>query len=216
MFRTKMIAGTLAMSALSLTMATPAFAGKANDLRRAIAAAQAKIDTAHTMGAGHMLPAETAQAEEALTNARNAFKDGRKDEALEDAAHATALADTAIGQIQSAKDAALAAAHDDRNAAVADASAQVADAQAQAAAANQRAADAAQSAQAAQAAALAAATPPAPAKVETTVTTSTPVTTRKTTTTTRKKVVRRPVRHTTSTAAAGTVKTTTTVTTGTP
>jgi len=216
MIRTNAITAALAASALSLTLATPALAGKANDARKAIAAAEAKIETAHTMGAGHALPEESAAADEALSLARTAFKNGHKEEAIEDATHAEALATTAIGRIQQSKDAALASAQEERDAVAADAQGQVAnaqaqaaDAQAQAAEANARAQVAAQSAAEARNAALAAAA--TPTQVETTVTTqkasSAP---RKVTT---RKVVRRKAPSSVA-SSADKVTTTTTVSQG--
>jgi hypothetical protein len=212
MIRKNGFAAAIAVSALSLAMATPAFAGKANDARKAIAAAQAKIETARTLGAGRSLPAESARADEALKLAQNDFKHGNKDEAIEEATHAEALATTAIGLMQQDKDAALANARDQRDAAVASAQDQVASAQQQAADANAKADQAAQSAAEARDAAVLAASTPAPAQVETTVTTQQAASAQRKTTS---HVVRR---RTTRTAPAATttgkVTTTTTVKTG--
>ncbi|VWX51377.1 hypothetical protein [Novosphingobium sp. 9U] len=205
------IATAIALGALSLTMASPAFAGKANDARKAIAAAQAKIETAHTLGAGRALPAESAQADEALKLAQNDFKHGEKDKAIEEATHAEALASTAIGLMQQDKDAALAAARDQQATTAAVAQDQIAQAQQQAADANARAQQAAQSAaEARNAAQLAAATPPA--QVETTVTTQQATSAPRKTT---HKVVRRKVSRPATSSTSGKVTTTTTVSTGT-
>lgn len=214
MMKKNTFTAALIASALSLTMATPAFAGKANDARKAIAAAQAKIETAHTLGAGRALPEESAKADEALTMAQADFKAGRKDDAIANAVHAEALASTAIGRIQQGKDAAIANAREERDAAlnaaqnqVANANAQAADAQAQAAQANVRAEVAAQQATEARNVAVAATTQPT--QVQTTVTTQ--QTPRKTTTT--RKVVKRKTAPS-STSSTPAVTTTTTVTQG--
>lgn len=223
MIRRNTLTAALAVSALSLTMATPAFAGKADDARKAIAAAQAKIETAHTMGSGRALPAESAQADESLKMAQADFKAGRKDEAIAEATHADALASTAIGRIQQGKDVAIQAARQERDDAAAsavssqaqanDAQNQAADAQSQAAQANARADQAAQSAAEARSAAVAAAATPQP-QVQTTVTTQQATTTPHRTTTTHK-VVRRKTAPATSASAAKTTTTTTVTQSGT-
>jgi hypothetical protein len=221
MTKTKMIAPLMAATAMIAGFSAPAHAaGKAERARQAIAAAQAKIDTAEQLGTAEFRPGETAQAKAALAHAQENLSAGHKPEAIDDAIHASALADTAIGMMQKHK-AELA----DRQsaAAVADAQAQAQAAQSQADAANARAdvataaaqSSAADAAVARQAAAVALTTPqPAPATVETTVTTQgaarAPV---------KKVTVKKVARRTTHTpvrtaSAAGTVTTTTRITQG--
>jgi len=200
MLRNTILACLLASSAMTLAVATPAAAyDKTDRAREAIAAAEAKIHAAETLGAATEAPRDTAAARAALASAREDFADGHKEPAIQEAIHAQALADTAIGVSQQHKDAALASAQEAQRAAddnardqVTAAQGQAADAQDQAVAARQQAAaaeqqaadanaraDAAQQAAAASAAdaahardaaAIAAAQPPAP-QVETTVTT---------------------------------------------
>ena len=194
MFRNTIFASLLASSALTLAIATPAAAyNKTDRAREAIAAADAKIHSAETMGAGTNAPRDTAEARASLALAREDFANGHKESATQEAIRASALADTAIGITQQHKDDAVASAREDQRAVAESARDQVTAAQGQAnaaqdqaVAAQQQAADANARALAAQqsaaasasdaaaarnAAALAAAqTPPAP-QVETTVTT---------------------------------------------
>lgn len=190
MFRKTIIASLLASSALTLAIATPAAANKQADrAREAIAAAEAKIHTAETLGSGTDAPRDTAGARAALASAKEDFASGHKEPAIQEAIQASALADTAIGISQKHKDEVIAAGRDARDQARDQAAAtqgQTAVAQDQAAAAQQQAAvanaraDAAQQSAAASAADASAArtaaataaaqTPPAP-QVETTVTT---------------------------------------------
>ncbi len=193
MFRKTLIASLLATSAMTLAIASPAAAGKSDRAREAIAAAEAKVHTAENLGTGAEVPRETADARAALAIAQEDFKAGHKEDAIQDAIHASALADTAIGMSQRHKDAALASARDAQRATAENARDQVGAAkdqavaaQGQAVAAQQQAADANARAESAQqaaansaadaaaarnAAAMAAAQPPAP-QVETTTTTS--------------------------------------------
>ena len=211
MFRNTVIASLLTSSAIVMAVAAPVHAGERDRAREAIAAADAKIHTAETLGAGVETPAATAEARALLATAREDLERGHKSDAIEHAIHAQALADTATGELQRRKNDSLAAAQAEQQATAAQAQDQVAAAEQQAAEANARAAaaehSAAQSAAAAQAARNAAATSQAPAQVETTVTTQRPASTSKTT---RTKVVRR----TTSAApvASDQVTTTTSVT----
>jgi hypothetical protein len=190
---------------------SPAHAGKADRAREAIAAAEAKIHTAETMGATTEMPREAADARASLALAKDKLARGDKSESIEEAIHASALADTAIGVIQRNQNEALAARSQDATAAqqqAASAQNQAASAQDQAADANARAAAAERSAAAsaaqAEAARVAAQTP---AQVETTVTTQQPAprraartVTRKTTTTTaRRTTVPAPTTTTTTT-----------------
>lgn len=228
MLRKTLFASLLASSALTLAFAAPATAGQSDRAREAIAAAEAKIHTAESLGAGTDAPRDTAEARAALATAKENFKSGHKEPAIHEAIRAAALADTAIGVSQQRKEAAIASARDDQRATADAAQDQVAAAQGQAAAAQdqavsaqQQAAEANMRAQAAQqsaatsaadaaaarnAAAMAAQTPPAP-QVETTVTTQRAGTARHTTT--RSKVT---TRRTTPAAPSEQITTTTKVT----
>jgi hypothetical protein len=194
-----MLRKTLPMSlaascALILAVATPAQAGKKERAREAIAAAEAKLQTAESIGAGVQAPAATVQARAALAMAREDLASGHQSASIEAAIHASALADTAIAELQRRKDASVAAAHEAERASAAaardaeqasaaaaqdraaTAEEQAAVAQQQAAEANARAAAAQQAAanSAADAAAardVAAAVQAQPTQVETTVTT---------------------------------------------
>ena len=181
----------LASSAICLAMAQPAAADKISDrAREAIAAAEAKIHTAETMGASSETPRDTAEARAALAAAREDFRVKHKEMAIQDAIRASALADTAIGMTQKHKDADVAAARDAQKDTAESARDQVSAAHNQAAAAQdqavtaqQRAADAdarahsaeqsaaASAAEAKDAAAMAEAPKPEAPVVETTVTT---------------------------------------------
>ena len=191
-----LFASLLATSAICLAVSNPAAAASTSDrAREAIAAAEAKVHTAETMGADTQAPRETAGARATLATAREDFKSWHHEAAIEDAIRASAMADTAIGLTQQHKDAAIAAAREDQRATVDSARDQVAAARNQAAqaqdqsvAAQQQAADAnarahsaeqsaaasaADAAAARDAAATAALAPPPPAApvVQTTVTT---------------------------------------------
>jgi hypothetical protein len=212
MFRKTLIAPLLAATAMALTV-TPAYAGKADRARQAIAAAEAKVHTAETMGAGSELPREAATARATLSRAKESLERGDKSDSIDQAIQASAMADTAIGVLQRDKDRQVAAAQATSQAQTADAAMaqqQAAAAQNQAADANARAAmaerSAAASAAEAQAARVAAAQP---AQVETTVTTQQPAAaaprraartvTRKTTTTARRAAPAAPATTTTTT-----------------
>jgi hypothetical protein len=236
MLRKMTFASLLATSAMALAVTTPAHAGKTDRAREAIAAAEAKIHTAETIGASTELPRETAEARAALAMAKEDLEAGHKSPSIAEAIRASALADTAIGELQRRKDNAVAsaqetqreglaaardqvlAAHDQAAAAqdqAATAQQQALTAQQQAAEANARAeaaqqsaaSSAADAAAARNAAALAAQTPPAP-QVETTVTTQQQSGVHHST---RTHVTRRKT-TTTSPAAASSVTTTTKVT----
>lgn len=192
MFRKTLFAPLLAASAMALTV-SPAYAGKDERAREAIAAAEAKIHTADQMGAGKEMPTEAAQARATLARAKEMLERGDEHVSIEYAIQASAMADSAIGILQRDKDREVAAANSAREA-------DVAAAQQKAAAAERSAAASAAEAQAAR---VAAQTP----QVETTVTTQQPAprasaraATKKTTTTTRR------------TTAAPTATTTTTTT----
>ena len=221
MIRIRYLAPLLAASALTLSIATPAMAGKTDRAREAIAAAQAKIDAAQAVGATADTPHQVAMAKAELARAKEDFSSLHQDEAIEAAIHASALADAAIGDAQKHKDAAIAAERHDKIDAVNTAQDQASRAQAEAAEANARAASAQQmsanaSAQAASDRAIAAAAMDHhDQQVETTVTTQQDaapapraVVHRKVT---RKRVIHRKVRV--HAAPAAMTRTTTTVTT---
>ncbi|MDB5674149.1 MAG: hypothetical protein JWM65_1131 [Sphingomonas bacterium] len=203
----------VAMAAL-VAMPVTAFAeGKTDQARKAIAAAQAKIDAANTVGAAGDAPRFQHEAVAALQLARDELAHHDKDAAIRDAQHASQLADMALSASSRAR-------LNDQQAAT-DA------AQRQAAAANDRAADAQASAAAAQADAAAArnappvviAAPAPPPPAPTTITTETTQTAAATTTTATKpavkrRVVRRVVHH--AARPSTTTRTKTTVTTATP
>lgn len=213
MLRKTLFAPLLAASAMALTL-TPAYAGKADRARQAIAAAEAKIHTAETMGAATELPERNAEARAALARAREKLNAGKKSTSIDEAIRASALADATIGELQRRKDMAIEDAKAARDADVSVAqqqavAAQAAAAQDQAVDANARAAAAERSAAAsaaeAQAARLAA---QQPAQIETTVTTQQPAPRRASRHVTRKvTTTRRPVRA----APAPAVTTTTTI-----
>jgi hypothetical protein len=205
----------VAITAL-VAMPVTAFAeGKTDQARKAIAAAQAKIDAGNTVGAGGDAPRFQHEAIAALQLARDELAHHDKDAAIRDATHASQLADMALSASSRAR--------------LADQQSATEAAQRQAAAANARAADAQATAAAAQAdAAAARAAPPpapvviaapAPAPAPTTVTTETTQTAAATTTAhtvapaPKRRVVHHVVRRT---HPATTTRTKTTVTTGTP
>ena len=167
-----LFASLLATSALCLAISSPASAASTSDrAREAIAAAQAKIHTAETMGADTQAPRETAGARATLATAQEDFKTDHREDAIQDAIRASAMADTAIGLTQQHKDAAIAAARDDQRATADSARDQVTAAQNQAAAAQdqtvaaqQQAADANARAQAAEQSAAASAADAAAAR----------------------------------------------------
>lgn len=201
----------VAIAALTAMPVTAFAEGKTDQARKAIAAAQAKIDAANTVGAAGDAPRFQHEAVAALQLARDELAHHDKDAAIRDAQHASQLADMALSASSRAR--------------LNDQQAATEAAQRQAAAANARAADAQASAAAAQADAaaarsappvvIAAPTPPPPAP--TTVTTETTQTAAATTTTARpvvkRRVVHRVVHHARPTT---TTRTKTTVTTGTP
>lgn len=202
----------VAIAAL-VAMPVSAFAeGKTDQARKAIAAAQAKIDAGNTVGAGGDAPRFQHEAIVALQLARDELAHHDKDAAIRDATHASQLADMALSASSRAR--------------LSDQQAATDAAQRQAAAANERAADAQASAAAAQAdAAAARATPPAPVVIAapapppptpTTVTTETTQTAAATTTTAARPAVKRRVVHRVVHRArpTTTTRTKTTVTTG--
>ncbi|MDH7975942.1 hypothetical protein QH494_27500, partial [Sphingomonas sp. AR_OL41] len=86
----------VAMTAL-VAMPVSAFAeGKTDQARKAIAAAQAKIEAGNTVGAAGDAPRFQAQAVAALQLARDELAHHDKDAAIRDATHASELADMAL------------------------------------------------------------------------------------------------------------------------
>jgi len=217
MHRSRTLMSLLLAGAMAAGLSTPVQAGKSDRAAQAIAAAQAKIESARTVGAGTELPRRIAAAQAELARASEAKQSGHNEEAIQIAIHAGAMADAALGETAARKDADAAATQAAAQNQTAAAQSQAEAARADAAAANARAEAAQQAAQqsaqqaalATQAAVTAAQTPPPPAaeptKVETTVTTATPAGTHRTV---KKKVVVH--RKATRPATAGTVTTSTT------
>jgi hypothetical protein len=174
------------------TVSMPAHAeGKTDQARKAIAAAQAKIDAANIVGAAGDAPRLHAQAVTTLHVAQDELNHHAKDEAIRDATRASELADMA-----------LAASNRERTN---EQRASTEAAQSQAAQANARASDAQAAAAAAQADAAAAratppvivqtSPPPAPTATTTVTTTETEGTEVRPATSVAKKRVRHTVRH---------------------
>src|SRR5262245_28740629 len=134
----KLITPLLAASALAV-VATPAYAGKEDRARAAIAAAQAKAPTAQPIAPATALPGDAARARAARSMAQENFKADHNEEAIANAIRAQSLADAAIGRLQGATQAAMA----EQQASADAASNQAAAAQQDAATANARADDAA-------------------------------------------------------------------------
>src|SRR5580700_1812896 len=107
------LASLVASSAMTLAIATPAAANKMTDrAHEAIAAAEAKIHIAESVGASTEAPRDTAEARAALASAKEDFASGQKEPAIQEAIRASALADTVIGLSQQHKDAAIASARE--------------------------------------------------------------------------------------------------------
>ncbi len=172
------VTALFASSAAAMAFTAPVWAADKTDrAQEAIAAADAKVHTAESLGTGADAPRETADARAALAMAREDLKSHHRSAAIEEAIHASALADTAIGDLQRHQGQAAVAARESQRAAVAAAQDQAASAQQQAADANARAdaaqlsaARSAEDAAAARDAAAHIAQTPAP-QVETSVTT---------------------------------------------
>ena len=128
MLRKSFFASLLASSAMALAIAAPAQAGKGDRAHEAIAAAEAKIHTAESIGTGIEAPGVTAAARAALATAREDLAAGHKSTSIAEAIRASALADTAIGELQRRKDASLASARASEREGVAAAQDQAADA----------------------------------------------------------------------------------------
>ena len=198
-------AGIAAAALLALPTAASA-EGKTDQARKAIAAAQAKIDAVNIVGAAGDAPRLHAEAVRQLHIAQDELNHHAKLEAVRDATRASELADQALVASQRART------NEQRSATDA--------AQAQAANANERAADAQAAAARAQAdAAAARAAPPvviqtpAPAAAPTTTTVSTTSTDERATAPTHRRVVRRSHIRRRHPAHYHTLHTTTTVTT---
>ncbi len=179
MFRRTLFAPLLAATAMTLALATPAHAGKADRALAAIAAADAKIHTAETMGAGSEMPRQTAEARAALALAKEKLAAGQKSPSITEAIRASSLADAAIGEMQGRQERTIAAEQQARTQGVAAAQQQTAVAQQQAVDANARASVAQQSAAISASEAVVARTAAAAAqtpvgRTETTVTTVQP------------------------------------------
>ncbi|MBV9842530.1 MAG: hypothetical protein JOY99_13530 [Sphingomonadaceae bacterium] len=213
MNRSRLFTHGLCAAALAALTAAPALAeGKGDRAQKAIAAAQAKIDSINVAGLTGDAPGLQARAKAALAHAREDVSAGDKEAGIRDAISASQLADQAIAAGQRNRDMATQAHLEDAHAAVnaaqdqaADASARADSAQAQAADANARADAAQQAAASAQAdAAAARAAPPA--------TTTTVTTVDKTHTSSAAPVHHKAV-HTSASGHSSSERTTTTVTT---
>ena len=194
----------LVTSAL-IALPTAAMAeGKTDLARKAIAAAQAKIEASNIVGAAGDAPRLHAQAVSILHQAQDELDHHEKDAAIQDANHASEVADMALAASQRSRtqeqDAVTQAAVDS----AAQANARAADAQATAAAAQAEAA-------AARAAPPVVVAPPAAPAQTTVTTTSTDRTAATTTSLPTHRVVRKRVIHPTTNSSQ---TTTTTVSTG--
>ena len=194
---------SLALAAsTALALSTTAFAeGKTDQARKAIAAAQAKIDAMNIVGAAGDAPRLHAEALVTLHRAQDELAHHAKAEAIRDATHASELADMALAASQRER-------NDAQQAATAEAQHQAAAAQAAAAAAQ---ADAA----AARAAPPVVIQTPAPAPTATTVTTTQTEETAAAPTAAKPRVVRHRAAAHRRAATTHRKKTTTTVTTAT-
>ena len=199
----------VALAALLALTSTPAFAGKEDRAKQAIAEAQGKIDAAEKAGTMGEAPGLVAEANAALRAARENLKSDHNTAAIQAANRASMMAEKAIGVANLNRIDAEAARRSDAAAATAVAQQEVNAAALAAQDANSRAIAAEQSAAVANAQvnAMRNAPPPAAAVVTTTETTRTASTARPAT---RKKVVRRTVPARPATRSATTEKTTTT------
>ena len=108
MLRNTLLASLLVSSAVAVAVTTQARAGEVERAREAIAAADAKIHTAESLGAGAELPGRTAEARAVLAHARADFASDHRDRAIYDAVRASALADGVIAELQNRKDSSVA------------------------------------------------------------------------------------------------------------
>ena len=143
-YKSRFALGLIASTALTLSSAGLA-EGKTDLARKAIAAAQAKIDAVNIVGAAGDAPRLHAQAVAALHLAEDELRHHAKDAAFHDATHASELADMALAASQRQRTDAQQAATTEAQRQAAEANARAASAQADAAAA-QAAAAAARSA----------------------------------------------------------------------
>lgn len=96
--------GLIAASALAM-VTTPAFAGDEERALAAIAQAQGKIDAAMRMKNGTTTSPETlAKAQASLRLAREEYKSGKEQKAIESAVEAQQYADTVIGETNQTAD----------------------------------------------------------------------------------------------------------------
>ncbi len=205
-FKHHLAAGIAAAALLALPAAASA-EGKTDQARKAIAAAQAKIDAVNIVGAAGDAPRLHAEAVRALHIAQDELNHHAKLDAVRDATRASELADQALAASQRARTNEQHSATDT--------------AQAQAAAANERAGEAQAAAARAQADAAAARAAP-PVVIQTPVPVAAPTTTTVSTTTTdehataaptHRRVVHKAAAHHRRHPTRHTVRTTATVTT---
>ena len=143
-YKSHFVLGLIASTALTLSSAGLA-EGKTDLARKAIAAAQAKIDAVNIVGAAGDAPRLHAQAVAALHLAEDELRHHAKDAAFHDATHASELADMALAASQRQRTDAQQAATTEAQRQASEANARAASAQSEAAAA-QAAAAAARSA----------------------------------------------------------------------
>lgn len=91
------MSGIIAASALFLAV-SPAMAGDEERALTAIAQAQGKIDAALRMKTGQASPEVIAKAQASLRMAKEHYKSGKEQKAIEAAVEAQQFADTAIGE----------------------------------------------------------------------------------------------------------------------
>ncbi len=199
----RMFFASLLASTALVAATTPVQAGQDERARQAIAAAEAKLQTATTLGTGLSAPYDTAEARAALATAKEKLARGREKAAIDAALQAQSMADAAVIEMQRRKDAELASANAAAREGVAAAQGETAIARDRAAAAQVEAGVAQQQAASAEARANAAELSAAvsavdaaaarnaaadamnkPTQVETTVTTQQPAAARRSTTTT--------------------------------
>jgi hypothetical protein len=167
MTRPSILSLVLATSALFAIPTAASAEGKTDQARKAIAAAQAKIDAINIVGAAGDAPRLHAQAVATLHLAQDELAHHQKDAAIHDATHASEIADMALAASQRTRT-------NEQQAVTRAAEDQAADANARAAAAQAAAAAAQADAAAARAAppVIVQTTAPAPAPTQTTVTTT--------------------------------------------
>src|SRR4051812_24819801 len=104
MLRSKWMARGAGMTALLIVSISPAFAqSKTDRARMAITEAHAKVDAAVKVGAVGEAPRLVAQAQAALRTAEEDLARSHEYDAIEDAHHASALADQALGLAEQGK-----------------------------------------------------------------------------------------------------------------